>query len=65
LYFEEVLKEIRHLYKLNQFASLSKKVEKLRYAYNLLVLDYFKAELLNNPSSNPPSRGTVIDVTDS
>ena len=70
-YFVEVLKEIRSLYKAKKFKAISsQKVETLKYAYSLLVLEYFKRELANTSGNSqggnsPTNNGTVIDVTDS
>ena len=63
LYFVELLKEIRTLYKLNKFKSISsQKINNLKYAYNLLILSYFKSQL-STKSSNGNKSGTVIDIT--
>ena len=70
-YFVEVLKEIRSLYKAKKFKAISsQKMETLKYAYSLLVLEYFKRELAsssgNSQGGNTSNKnGTVIDVTDS
>jgi molecular chaperone DnaK len=70
-YFVEVLKEIRSLYKGKKFKAISsQKMETLKYAYSLLVLEYFKRELAsssgNSQGGNTSNKnGTVIDVTDS
>ena len=51
LYFNQVLKEIRTLYKLNKLKSISlQKLNTLKYAYNLLVLNYLKNILKFNRS---------------
>jgi molecular chaperone DnaK len=66
LYFNQVLKEIRTLYKLSKLKSISsQKVNNLKYAYNLLVLSYFKNQLKGNSDggTSPASAGKVIDVT--
>ena len=55
------------LYKGNQFERISSEtLEKLKYTYNLVVLDYFQKEL-KEPSKNPShesgtGKGNVIDV---
>ena len=70
-YFVEVLKEIRSLYKAKKFKSISsQKIETLKYAYSLLILEYFKRELANTSGNSQSGNssatsGTVIDVTDS
>lgn len=68
LYFEELLKQIKVLYKANKFKTISSEtLDTLKYAYNLVVLDYFKKQL-NQPSTNSENsggtgrKGNVIDV---
>lgn len=67
LYFEELLNEIKVLYKTNQFNRIStQKISTLKYAYSVLVLEYFKSQL-STPSKDGNTsngKGTVIDVTD-
>lgn len=70
LYFEELLKEIKQLYKDNKFKTISTEtLDTLKYAYNLVVLDYFKKQLSQTANSTGKSsnggKGVVIDVTDS
>ena len=65
-YFKAVLKEVKTAYKLNKFTKISSKsINKLKYAYSLVVLDYFKNQLSNNSarSQQSSSKGTVIDIT--
>ena len=67
LYFIELLKEVKTLYKTNKFKAISsQKINNLKYAYSVLVLEYFKSQLSNtsNKESKKSSKGTVIDVTD-
>ena len=67
LYFNELLKEVKTLYKTNKFKAISsQKINNLKYAYSVLILEYFKSQLLksSNQDSKPSSKGTVIDVTD-
>ena len=67
LYFTELLKEVKTLYKTNKFKAISsQKINNLKYAYSVLVLEYFKSQLSNtsNKESKKSSKGTVIDVTD-
>ena len=67
LYFSELLKEVKTLYKTNKFKAISsQKINNLKYAYSVLVLEYFKAQLSKSSSqdSKKSSKGTVIDVTD-
>ena len=59
LFFEEILKELKMLYKQSQFKNIAKEIlDDLKYAYNLYVLEYFKFQLKN--------RGTkgvnVVDI---
>ena len=67
LYFEELLNEIKVLYKANKFKAIStQKISTLKYAYSLLVLEYFKAQLSGSSKdgNSASGKGTVIDVTD-
>ena len=67
LYFNELLKEIKTLYKTNKFKAISsQKISNLKYAYSVLILEYFKSQLLTTSSQEgkQSSKGTVIDVTD-
>jgi molecular chaperone DnaK len=67
LYFLEIVKEIKFLYKNNKLKKIESKVlENLTVAYNLLVLEYF-SNLLSKPASknsNSKSSSGVIDVTE-
>ena len=68
LYFEEVLKELKVLYKANKFKTIStQKISTLKYAYSLLVLEYFKVQLGSGSKggNSGSGKGTIIDVTDS
>lgn len=64
VYFNEILKEIKIAYNDNKLTSLSSKnLEKLKYAYSLVVADFTKSLFKN--SDNPDSKkGVVIDVTE-
>jgi molecular chaperone DnaK len=63
LYFTELLKEVKMLYKTNKFKNISvQKIDNLKYAYSLLVLSYFKTQLSIKSGKSGPS-GTVIDIT--
>ena len=63
LYFTELLKEVKILYKTNKFKNIStQKIDNLKYAYSLLVLSYFKTQLSIKSGKNGQS-GTVIDIT--
>jgi molecular chaperone DnaK len=69
LYFEEILKEIKTLYKSQNYKEISNQtLDNLKYAYNLVVLDYFKKQLnqkSNDSGKSNGGKGVVIDVTDS
>jgi len=63
LYFSEILSEIKSFYKENKFTSISEvSLAKLKYSYNVLVLEFLKKELLKTPSTSKGKAGTVIDV---
>ena len=67
LYFSELLKEVKTLYKTNKFKAISsQKINNLKYAYSVLLLEYFKSQLSKTSSqeSKKSVKGTVIDVTD-
>ena len=67
LYFSELLKEVKTLYKTNKFKAISsQKINNLKYAYSVLLLEYFKSQLSKTLSqeSKKSVKGTVIDVTD-
>jgi molecular chaperone DnaK len=68
-YFEEVLNEIKENYRLNQLSKLEKNaLSELKYAYNLVLIDYLKAEITkdskpsNNSSENNNKNNNIIDV---
>lgn len=64
LYFTELLKEIKTLYKGNKFKSISsQKIDNLKYAYSLLVVSYFKKQLSSKSNNTNNKGGTVIDIT--
>ena len=66
LYFSELLKEIKTLYKLNKFKTIStQKLDNLKYAYSLLILSYFKTQLSGKSNEVKGKNGTVIDITGS
>ena len=66
LYFTELLKEIKTLYKLNKFKTISiQKLDNLKYAYSLLIVSYFKSQLSGKPNEVTGKSGTVIDITGS
>lgn len=62
LYFKELLKEVKTLYKAGKFKAISsQKIENLKYAYKTLSLEYFKSQL-SKTSGKVSSKGSVIDV---
>ena len=66
LYFTELLKEIKTLYKLNKFKTISiQKLDNLKYAYSLLIVSYFKSQLSGKSNEVTGKSGTVIDITGS
>ena len=64
LYFTEVLNEIKECFKLNKFNSISEiSLSKLKYSYNVLVLEYLKKELSTKTTSKYKSNSdNIIDV---
>ena len=64
LYFTEVLNEIKESFKLNKFNSISEiSLSKLKYSYNVLVLEYLKKELSTKTTSKYKSNSdNIIDV---
>ncbi len=66
-YANEVIKEIKSLYKTNELTKIGKEaLDNLKYAYNVCIIDTFKSQLDNSSSSNSASSGDgqVIDVTE-
>jgi molecular chaperone DnaK len=68
-YFEEVLIEIKELYNCNNLTKISNSsLDNLKYAANLILVDYLKKELLTtskkNQSDTNSKKGVVIDVTE-
>jgi len=68
LYFEEVLKEIKKAYIENKLNLISTKLLKdLKYAYSVLVLEFLKQKLSEQPGNQSDSnfkKSNVIDVTE-
>jgi len=64
--FIELLKEVKQLYKKNNFMKISSDcLKNLKYIYNILVLEYIKSDVINlksNDSSRAKSDHHVIDV---
>jgi len=66
-YFSEILTEIKEFYNGNQITKISESsLDDLKYAANIVLVDYLKKELLqgNKKSDNSSKKGVVIDVTD-
>jgi molecular chaperone DnaK len=65
LYFKELLKQLKVLYKSNKFKTISSAtLDSFQYAYNLGVLNYFRRELKkpSKASRKGTGKGTIIDV---
>jgi len=64
LYFTEVLNEMKESFKQNKFNSISEiSFSKLKYSYNVLVLEYLKKELSTKTTSKYKSNSdNIIDV---
>jgi molecular chaperone DnaK len=65
LYFNELLKQMKVLYKSSKFKTISSEtLENLKSIYNLVVLDYFRKQVkeVSKTSGNGSVKGTVIDV---
>ena len=65
-YYSEILKEIKLLYKTNQLTKIAKEsLDNLKYAYNILIVDFFNKEINAKPNSDKGNgKGVVIDVTE-
>jgi len=64
-YFSENLKEIKTLFKTKQLLKLySESLNNLKYAINLILLEYFKKELNKKSDNLTNKKSGVIDVTD-
>jgi ribonucleotide reductase alpha subunit len=68
---QEIIKEIEVLYKLKQFSKLSSQaLTSLKYAYNVLLLEYFQNELGKKSKNDKSDKndksgvGKVIDITE-
>jgi molecular chaperone DnaK len=65
IYFKELLKQLKVLYKSNQFQTISSDtLDSLKYAYNAGVLNYYRTQL-KKPSTNirkGAGKGKIIDV---
>ena len=67
-YISEIMKEIKMYYNTNNLAKISENIlEELKYATNVLMLEYIKSQLGNSDSPSPNKKGgggVVIDVTE-
>ena len=67
-YLKESLKELKQNYLQNKLLKISQTtLDDLKYAYSIIVLDYFKQQLNSknmNKNSDEKGSGVVIDVTD-
>jgi len=68
LFFVEILKEVKKLYKLGQLQKISvTSLDLLQYSYSLVLLEYVRNQLKENNNKNSDASGNggvVIDVTD-
>jgi molecular chaperone DnaK len=66
IYFQETLNQIEESYLSNNLNTIqSSFLNKLKYALNLSIIEYFQFQILDTPSpSRPTSKGVVIDVTE-
>ena len=68
-YFKELLIVIKTEFKVSNLETISTKyLDKLKYCYGIMVVDFFKAELQNSSNesniSSDAGKGVVIDVTE-
>ena len=66
-YFSQNLTEIKEFYNQNNLTKISiSSLDNLKYAANIILVDYLKKELLNDSgkSDDNSKKGVVIDVTD-
>jgi len=67
LYLEQILSEVQENYISSDYLALNSSLDNLKYAVNILLLEYLKKELSNTStkkSTNSDKKGVVIDVTD-
>jgi molecular chaperone DnaK len=64
LYFMELMKKLKNLYKTRSFSKISTDLlDKLKYANNVLLLEYFKREMSQSTTTKPKNNGgDVIDA---
>lgn len=67
-YFNVLISEIKALYKKDKLMEiLGNTIEKLKYSYNILLVEYIKNEIGNvqKTKSNPPTDGVIdVDIAD-
>lgn len=68
IYFKELIETIKNEYKSNKLEIIANKyLDKLKYSYGIMMVDFFKQELQNTQSSllkSNSGEGVVIDVTE-
>ena len=66
LYFVETIKQIKDRYKFNQLNKIyNENLDELMYIFNLLTMIEVQNKLKSENPGGSPSKGSVIDVTDS
>jgi molecular chaperone DnaK len=64
-YFDEILKELKMLYKKNELTKInSKTLETLNNSYNLMIVEYFTSLLESNDSGQNNSKDNIVDIVD-
>ena len=62
-YLIETANEMKFYFRAKKFDMVFAALKKVKYAYNLALIDFFKTELNKGRKSGGGKRGTVIDVT--
>lgn len=62
-YFLESVNEMKFSFRAKKFNRVFAALKKVKYAYNLALLDFFQTELKKGRKSGGGKRGMVIDVT--
>jgi len=64
-YISEIMKEVKMCYNSNNISKLSENIlEELKYATNILMVEYIKSKLSTSGSDSKKGGGVVIDVTE-
>ena len=64
-YILEIIKELKHICTTNKLTLLtSKPFKDLKYAYNILLLEFLKSKIKKGGSDSSNKKGVVIDVTE-